>query len=100
LRHQELRQRRKAETEKDYIKKLTAEFCIRWVSLFSPFKVPVFLGICNVIYSIYRPASSTLKHINILETVDLLQDEQGRWCEIMEVCGSLYSFSGSGLPSP
>ncbi|KAJ7321986.1 kinase-like domain-containing protein [Mycena albidolilacea] len=70
----ELRQRRKAETKKDYIKKLTAEFCI----------------------------SSTLKHINILETVDLLQDEQGRWCEIVEFCpgDDLYTAIKKGGMSP
>jgi hypothetical protein len=29
--------------------------------------------------------SSTLHHVNIVETVDLVQDEAGRWCEVMEV---------------
>ncbi|KAJ6517949.1 hypothetical protein C8R47DRAFT_1231629 [Mycena vitilis] len=52
----EFRKRRRTETEKEYVKKLTAEFCI----------------------------SSTLHHVNIVETVDLVQDEQGRWCEVME----------------
>ncbi|KAF7331921.1 Pkinase-domain-containing protein [Mycena kentingensis (nom. inval.)] len=56
-RSQEFRKRRRNETEKEYVKKLTAEFCI----------------------------SSTLHHVNIVETVDLVQDEQGRWCEVMEV---------------
>ncbi|KAJ8481054.1 hypothetical protein ONZ45_g15441 [Pleurotus djamor] len=61
----EFRKRRKNETEKEYIKKLTAEFCI----------------------------SSTLHHPNIVETVDLVQDENQHWCEVMEFCpgGDLYA---------
>jgi len=61
----EFRKRRKNETEKEYVKKLTAEFCI----------------------------SSTLHNPNIVETVDLVQDEQQRWCEVMEYCpgGDLYA---------
>ncbi|THH27489.1 hypothetical protein EUX98_g6704 [Antrodiella citrinella] len=61
----EFRKRRKNETEKEYVKKLTAEFCI----------------------------SSTLHHINIVETVDLVQDENQHWCEVMEFCpgGDLYA---------
>ncbi|KAF8941318.1 serine/threonine-protein kinase HAL4/sat4, partial [Haplosporangium bisporale] len=51
----EFRKRRKNETEKEYVKKLTSEFCI----------------------------SSTLHHENIVETVDLVQDEQHHWCEVM-----------------
>lgn len=61
----EFRKRRKNETEKDYVKKLTSEFCI----------------------------SSTLHHPNIVETVDLVQDEAQHWCEVMEYCpgGDLYA---------
>ncbi|KAK4698695.1 hypothetical protein P7C70_g7576, partial [Phenoliferia sp. Uapishka_3] len=61
----EFRKRRKNETEKEYVKKLTSEFCI----------------------------SSTLHHHNIVETVDLVQDEQSHWCEVMEYCpgGDLYA---------
>ena len=61
----EFRKRRKNESEKDYVKKLTSEFCI----------------------------SSTLHHINIVETVDLVQDENRHWCEVMEYCpgGDLYA---------
>lgn len=51
----EFRKRRKNETEKEYIKKLMSEFCI----------------------------SSTLHHENVVETVDLVQDEQHHWCEVM-----------------
>jgi len=51
----EFRKRNKDETEKEYVKKLTSEFCI----------------------------SSTLHHENIVETVDLVQDEQHHWCEVM-----------------
>ncbi|KAJ7447851.1 Pkinase-domain-containing protein [Mycena galericulata] len=70
----EFRKRRRTETEKEYVKKLTAEFCI----------------------------SSTLHHINIVETVDLVQDEQGRWCEVMEFCpgGDLYAAIKKGGMSP
>ena len=61
----EFRKRRKNETEKEYVKKLTSEFCI----------------------------SSTLHHINVVETVDLVQDENRHWCEVMEYCpgGDLYA---------
>ncbi|KAF5312669.1 hypothetical protein D9619_003632 [Psilocybe cf. subviscida] len=61
----EFRKRRKNESEKEYVKKLTAEFCI----------------------------SSTLHHPNIVETVDLVQDENQHWCEVMEFCpgGDLYA---------
>jgi len=61
----EFRKRRKNETEKEYVKKLTSEFCI----------------------------SSTLHHANIVETVDLVQDENHNWCEVMEFCpgGDLYA---------
>lgn len=61
----EFRKRRKNETEKEYVKKLTSEFCI----------------------------SSTLHHMNIVETVDLVQDENRHWCEVMEYCpgGDLYA---------
>ncbi|KAJ2914430.1 hypothetical protein MD484_g5987, partial [Candolleomyces efflorescens] len=61
----EFRKRRKNESEKEYVKKLTAEFCI----------------------------SSTLHHPNVVETVDLVQDENMNWCEVMEFCpgGDLYA---------
>ncbi|KAH9949485.1 Pkinase-domain-containing protein [Amylocystis lapponica] len=70
----EFRKRRKNETEKEYVKKLTAEFCI----------------------------SSTLHHVNIVETVDLVQDENLHWCEVMEFCpgGDLYAAIKRGGMSP
>ncbi|KAJ3489398.1 hypothetical protein NLI96_g2176 [Meripilus lineatus] len=70
----EFRKRRKNETEKEYVKKLTAEFCI----------------------------SSTLHHPNIVETVDLVQDENLHWCEVMEFCpgGDLYAAIKKGGMSP
>lgn len=73
-RFQEFRKRRKNETEKEYVKKLTAEFCI----------------------------SSTLHHINVVETVDLVQDENQHWCEVMEFCpgGDLYAAIKRGGMSP
>ncbi|KAF9418501.1 serine/threonine-protein kinase HAL4/sat4 [Entomortierella beljakovae] len=66
----EFRKRRKDETEKEYVKKLTSEFCI----------------------------SSTLRHENVVETVDLVQDEQQNWCEVMEYCsgGDLYNIIKQG----
>ncbi|RIA95019.1 kinase-like domain-containing protein [Glomus cerebriforme] len=70
----EFRKRRKNETEKDYVKKLTSEFCI----------------------------SSTLEHVNIVRTVDLVQDENQNWCEVMEYCagGDLYSAIKSNFMTP
>lgn len=70
----EFRKRRKNESEKEYIKKLTAEFCI----------------------------SSTLHNTNIVETVDLIQDENQNWCEVMEFCpgGDLYAAIKKGGMSP
>ncbi|KAI0932927.1 hypothetical protein AcW1_000100 [Taiwanofungus camphoratus] len=70
----EFRKRRKNETEKEYVKKLTAEFCI----------------------------SSTLHHVNVVETVDLVQDESQHWCEVMEFCpgGDLYAAIKRGGMSP
>lgn len=69
----EFRKRRKNETEREYIKKLTGEFCI----------------------------SSTLHHINIVETIDLIQDEHKNWCEVMEYCegGDLYNIIKNGSMS-
>jgi serine/threonine protein kinase len=66
----EFRKRRKNETEREYIKKLTSEFCI----------------------------SSSLHHINVVETIDLVQDEHEHWCEVMEYCagGDLYSVIKNG----
>ncbi|KAL1837630.1 hypothetical protein VTJ49DRAFT_3569 [Mycothermus thermophilus] len=57
--------RRPEETEKKYSKRLTAEFCI----------------------------SSSLRHPNVIHTLDLMQDAKGDYCEVMEFCagGDLYS---------
>ncbi|KXN83358.1 Serine/threonine-protein kinase hal4 [Leucoagaricus sp. SymC.cos] len=70
----EFRKRRRNESEKEYVKKLTAEFCI----------------------------SSTLHHTNVVETVDLVQDENLHWCEVMEFCpgGDLYAAIKKGGMSP
>ncbi|KAF8758436.1 Pkinase protein [Rhizoctonia solani] len=70
----EFRKRRKNETEKEYVKKLTSEFCI----------------------------SSALHHINVVETVDLVKDENQHWCEVMEYCpgGDLYAAIKRGGMSP
>lgn len=53
------------ESEKKYQKRLTSEYCI----------------------------SSAAKHPNVINTLDLLQDAQGDYCEVMEYCagGDLYS---------
>ncbi|KAI9219333.1 kinase-like domain-containing protein [Blastocladiella britannica] len=61
----EFRRRRKGESERDYVKKVTAEFCI----------------------------SSSLDHVNVVRTIDLIQDEHHHWCEVMEYCpgGDLFS---------
>jgi protein-serine/threonine kinase len=57
--------RRPEENEKKYSKRLTSEFCI----------------------------SSSLRHPNVIHTLDLLQDAKGDYCEVMEFCagGDLYT---------
>lgn len=57
--------RKPQETDKKYSRRLTSEFCI----------------------------SSSLQHVNIIHTLDLLQDAKGDYCEVMEFCegGDLYS---------
>ncbi|WEW56480.1 serine/threonine-protein kinase HAL4/sat4 [Emydomyces testavorans] len=57
--------RRPQETAKRYQKRLTSEFCI----------------------------SSSLRHPNIIHTLDLMQDSKGDYCEVMEYCagGDLYT---------
>lgn len=57
--------RRPSESEKKYSRRLTSEFCI----------------------------SSSLKHMNIIDTLDLLRDAKGDYCEVMEFCsgGDLYT---------
>ena len=57
--------RRPQESPKRYQKRLTSEFCI----------------------------SSSLRHPNIIHTLDLLQDAKGDYCEVMEFCagGDLYT---------
>lgn len=57
--------RRPDENEKKYSKRLTSEFCI----------------------------SSSLRHPNVIHTLDLLQDSKGDYCEVMEFCagGDLYT---------
>ncbi|KAH8120491.1 Pkinase-domain-containing protein [Phellopilus nigrolimitatus] len=50
----------------------------------------------------YFCISSTLHHVNIVETVDLVQDENKHWCEVMEFCpgGDLYAAIKKGGMSP
>lgn len=57
--------RRPQETSRKYQKRLTSEFCI----------------------------SSSLRHPNVIHTLDLLQDAKGDYCEVMEYCagGDLYT---------
>lgn len=57
--------RRPNESEKKYSRRLTSEFCIL----------------------------SSLKHPNIIDTLDLLKDAKGDYCEVMEFCsgGDLYT---------
>jgi protein-serine/threonine kinase len=56
---------RPGESAKKYHKRLTAEFCI----------------------------SSSMAHPNVINTLDLLQDDKGLYCEVMEYCsgGDLYT---------
>lgn len=60
----QFRKRSKNETEKEYMKKLTGEFCI----------------------------SSTFHHNNIVETIDLVLNEQKRYCTVMEYVSWLIDF--------
>jgi len=57
--------RRPQESARKYHKRLTSEFCI----------------------------SSSLRHPNVIHTLDLLQDSKGDYCEVMEFCagGDLYT---------
>ncbi|CCX34615.1 Similar to Serine/threonine-protein kinase hal4; acc. no. O14019 [Pyronema omphalodes CBS 100304] len=57
--------RRPQESSRKYHKRLTSEFCI----------------------------SSSLRHPNVIHTLDLLQDAKGDYCEVMEFCagGDLYT---------
>ncbi|RPB25314.1 Pkinase-domain-containing protein [Terfezia boudieri ATCC MYA-4762] len=57
--------RKPSESAKKYQKRLTSEFCI----------------------------SSSLRHPNVIHTLDLLQDSKGDYCEVMEFCagGDLYT---------
>lgn len=57
--------RRPNESDKKYNRRLTSEFCI----------------------------SSSLKNLNIINTLDLLKDAKGDYCEVMEFCsgGDLYT---------
>ncbi|KAI8823665.1 kinase-like domain-containing protein [Fimicolochytrium jonesii] len=66
----EFRKRRKEETHRDYLKKLIAEFCI----------------------------SSNMHHENVIQTVDLIQDERERWCQVMEYMpgGDLFGLLANG----
>ena len=81
---QEFRKRRKNETEKEYVKKLTSEFCISST-----------LHQCVFVSPIKPDTNGLTSHHshNIVETVDLVQDEQSHWCEVMEYCpgGDLYA---------
>lgn len=57
--------RRPGESERRYNKRLTSEFCI----------------------------SSSLRHPNVIHTLDLLKDSKGDYCEVMEFCagGDMHS---------
>ncbi|KAG0174883.1 serine/threonine-protein kinase HAL4/sat4 [Apophysomyces sp. BC1034] len=61
----QFRKRNKSESDKEYMKKLTSEFCI----------------------------SSTFSHPNVVETIDLVLDDRKRYCTVMEYCpgGDLFS---------
>ncbi|KAJ2517072.1 hypothetical protein H4217_004181 [Coemansia sp. RSA 1939] len=58
------------ETARDYIKKLNSEYCI----------------------------SSSVHHKNIVSTLDLIQDPQKNWCQVMEYCpgGDLHTIIRDG----
>ncbi|CAM0138049.1 unnamed protein product [Umbelopsis sp. WA50703] len=54
----EFRKRSRNEMEKQYMKRMTSEFCI----------------------------SKPLNHENVIKTFDLLKDDRGRWCTVLEWC--------------
>ncbi|KAJ2557544.1 hypothetical protein EV175_001280 [Coemansia sp. RSA 1933] len=64
------RKQRANESEREYIKKLTSEYCI----------------------------SSSVHHKNVVSTLDLIQDPQKNWCQVMEYCpgGDLYTVIRDG----
>ncbi|KAJ1642985.1 hypothetical protein LPJ64_005198 [Coemansia asiatica] len=64
------RKQRAQETEREYIKKLTSEYCI----------------------------SSSIHHKNVVSTLDLIQDSGKNWCQVMEFCpgGDLYTVIRDG----
>ena len=55
----EFRKKGKNENQKQYMKRMTSEFCI----------------------------SSSLHHPHIVETIDLVVGDKHSWCEVMEYCG-------------
>ncbi|KAI8075838.1 kinase-like domain-containing protein [Gilbertella persicaria] len=61
----QFRKKQKHESEKEYMKKLTSEFCI----------------------------SSTFSHPNVVQTIDLVLDDKKRYCTVMEYCpgGDLFT---------
>ncbi|KAJ3335907.1 serine/threonine-protein kinase HAL4/sat4 [Gonapodya sp. JEL0774] len=68
----EFRRRRREESEREYVKKVTSEFCI----------------------------GSSLHHPSIISTLDLLRTTTGSWCEVLEYCtgGDLCALiQGGGL---
>ncbi|KAI8066793.1 kinase-like domain-containing protein [Gongronella butleri] len=67
----QFRKQKRNETEKEYMKKLTSEFCI----------------------------SSTFSHPNIVETIDLVLDDKKRYSTVMEYCpgGDLFGCIMSGI---
>ncbi|KAI8580665.1 hypothetical protein K450DRAFT_236682 [Umbelopsis ramanniana AG] len=54
----EFRKRSRNESERQYMKRMTSEFCI----------------------------SKPLDHENVIKTFDLLKDDRGRWCTVLEWC--------------
>ncbi|KAG1448814.1 hypothetical protein G6F56_008836 [Rhizopus delemar] len=69
----QFRKKKKKESDKEYMKRLTSEFCI----------------------------SSTFSHPNVIHTMDLVLDEKKRYCTVMEYCpgGDLYSCIMTGRMS-
>jgi protein-serine/threonine kinase len=61
----EFRRRSKSESDKSFKKKMISEFCI----------------------------GSALHHENVIETVDLIQNDDLQWCEVLEYCsGTTFIF--------
>lgn len=92
----EFRARRSGESEKEYVKKVTAEFCVSSSSLSCV--VVIMLTFFPHIF-VFHQIGSTLHHRNIIETLDIISDH-GHYYEVMQYAEyDLFSIVMSGKMS-